>query len=156
MRQEDPPILLSACLAGRPCAYDGRDRRVEPLADILAAGRAVATCPEEDGGLPTPRPPAEIQGGDGGDVLDGRARVIDIHGRDATAEYLAGARIALERALRHGCRRAVLKARSPSCGSRRIYDGSHSGRLRPGCGVACALLRRHGIEVASEEELEAP
>jgi uncharacterized protein YbbK (DUF523 family) len=113
-------------------------------------------CPEVDGGLGTPRPPAEILGGDGGDVLAGRARVITADGRDVTAAYLSGARRALETARRVGAERAILKSRSPSCGSDSIYDGSFAGRTRAGEGVTAALLRANGIQVSTEEELGAP
>jgi len=105
-------------------------------------------------GLPTPRPPAEIQGGDGRDVLEGRARVVNIEGKDVTAEFLAGAQKALRIAQRRGIKEAVLKARSPSCGVGQIYDGSFSGRLREGDGVTTALLKRGGIIVKNNEDWE--
>ncbi|MCK4452122.1 MAG: DUF523 domain-containing protein, partial [Anaerolineae bacterium] len=110
--------------------------------------------PEVAGGLPTPRPPAEIQGGDGGDVLEGRARVVNIEGKDVTAEFLAGARKALRVAQRWDIKEAILKARSPSCGVGPIYDGSFSGRLVEGDGVTAALLEREGIIVRNEDEWE--
>ena len=100
-----------------------------------------------------PRPPAEIVGGDGEDVLEGRARVITIDGQDVTEAYLRGAEVALAVARRLGIRKAILKSHSPSCGCRLIYDGTHSGRLVPGRGVTAALLRQEGIEVVSEENL---
>ena len=99
-----------------------------------------------------PRLPAEIQGGDGADVLDGRARVVTVSGEDVTVQYLVGARAALEAARRFGLCRAVLKARSPSCGVGQVYDGTFTHRLRPGDGVTAALLKREGITVHSEEE----
>lgn len=110
-------------------------------------------CPEEDGGLATPRPAAEIRGGDGSDVLDGRARVVTEGGVDVTEAYLEGARIALERAREAGARTAILKSRSPSCGRGCIYDGSFSRTLKEGEGVTAALLEREGIQVLTEEEL---
>ena len=149
------PVLVSACLAGRACRFDGSDNRDDRLARLVASGRAVLVCPEEDGGLTTPRPPAEIVGGDGNDVLDGRARVVTREGADVTDAYLAGAQAALEAARRAGARTAVLKARSPSCGRGCVYDGSFTGTLREGDGVTAALLRRHGIEVVTDEELGA-
>jgi uncharacterized protein YbbK (DUF523 family) len=114
---------------------------------------AVPVCPEVAGGLPVPRPPAEIVGGDGQAILDGQARVLTIDGKDVTGVFLAGARQALETAQRLGIRQAVLKDDSPSCGCRRIYDGTFSDRRVPGQGVAAALLQRNGVRVLSEEDL---
>lgn len=110
-------------------------------------------CPEEDGGLGTPRPAAEIQGGDGSDVLDGRARVVTKAGVDVTQEYVAGARFALERALAVGAETAILKARSPSCGSGCIYDGTFTRTTTTGDGVTVALLQREGFTVVTEEDI---
>lgn len=147
-------LLVSACLLGLCTAYDGGSSP-HPVLQVLAArGRVVPVCPEVAGGLPVPRPPAEIQGGDGADVLDGRARVVTNDGQDVTAQYLAGAQVALEAARGFGLRRAVLKSRSPSCGVGQIYDGTFSGRLRPGDGVTAALLKRAGIAVCKEKESE--
>lgn len=120
---------------------------------MVAEGRAVLVCPEVDGGLGTPRPPAEIRGGDGRDVLEGRARVVTQAGEDVTEEYLRGARRALERARAAGATTAILKARSPSCGRGGIYDGSFSRSLTAGDGVTAALLQRNGITVLSDEEI---
>ncbi len=145
------PLLVSACLVGIPCRYDGGSWPIPRLQALAAKGRVLPLCPEVLGGLPTPRPPAEIQGGDGDDVLEGRARVVNVEGRDVTAEFLAGAREALRLARRWGIKRAVLKSCSPSCGVGKIYDGSFSGRLRDGYGVTAALLRREGIALSSEE-----
>ncbi len=110
-------------------------------------------CPEEDGGLGTPRPPAEIVGGDGHAVLEGRARVLTRSGRDVTDAYVRGAEIALEAARREGAETAILKARSPSCGKGCIYDGTFSRTAASGDGVTAALLARDGITVLTEEEL---
>ncbi|MBX6377266.1 MAG: DUF523 domain-containing protein [Clostridia bacterium] len=140
-------VLVSACLAGVPCRYDGRDSLEPDLRERVERGEAVVVCPEVLGGLPTPREPAEIVGGDGGDVLDGRARVVTRTGRDVTEAFVAGARATLALARLHGARKVVLKARSPSCGAGLIHDGTFSGRLREGDGVTAALLRRHGIHV---------
>lgn len=147
------PVLVSACLAGRACAYDGSARPDETILALVREGRAILVCPEDEGGLGTPRPAAEIDGASGGDVLDGRARVRTDRGADVTAEYLEGARLAVERAQEYGCRAAVLKARSPACGCGHIYDGSFSKTLREGEGVAAAALRRAGIEVFTDEEV---
>ncbi len=144
--------LVSACLLGMPTAYDGQGRARAGLIELAARGLAVVICPEVAGGLPTPRPPAEIVGGSGEDVLDGKARVITNEGQDVTEPYLRGARAALEAARRSGAATAILKARSPSCGSRQIHA---AGRLIPGQGVTAALLRRAGITVLSDEEFES-
>ena len=147
------PILVSACLAGRACRFDGRANPDDEVGRLVAEGRAVLVCPEEDGGLGTPRPAAEIQGGDGSDVLEGRARVVTKAGVDVTQEYLAGARIALDRARSAGATTAILKARSPSCGKGCIYDGTFCRVARDGDGVTAALLQREGIQVITEQDL---
>ena len=157
-RTADPqPVvyLVSACLLGMPSAYDGQGRLVAELLALAAQGRVVPVCPEMAGGLPTPRPAAEIVGGSGEDVLEGRARVITIEGQDVTDAYVQGAQATLAAARRCGARLAVLKAHSPSCGSSQIYDGSHAGRRMPGQGVTAALLRRAGLQVVSEEDFRA-
>jgi uncharacterized protein YbbK (DUF523 family) len=147
------PVLVSACLAGRPCRFDGRHKKDDRVAELVALGGALPVCPEVEGGLPTPRRPAEIVGGDGHDVLAGRARVVTADGRDVTDAYLDGARAALEAAEDEGATLAILKARSPSCGCGDIYDGTHCGTLVNGIGVTAALLQDHGITVITEEEL---
>ena len=147
------PVLVSACLAGRACRFDGLANPDDEVERLVAEGRALLVCPEEDGGLGTPRPAAEIQGGDGSDVLDGRARVVTEAGVDVTEEYLAGARIALERARSAGATTAILKARSPSCGKGCIYDGTFTRTPIGGDGVTAALLEREGIQVLTEQDL---
>ena len=109
-------------------------------------------CPEEDGGLGTPRPPAEIVGGDGHDVLDGTARVVTKQGVDVTAEYVRGAEIAFAAAREAGAATAVLKSRSPSCGRGCVYDGTFTRTPTAGDGVTAALLKRNGIEVLTNDE----
>lgn len=146
-------MLVSACLAGRACRFDGSASSDSEVARLMAEGRAVLVCPEVDGGLGTPRPPAEIVGGDGVDVLAGRARVVTEAGDDVTDAYLRGAERALEEARRVGATRAILKARSPSCGKGAVYDGSFTRSLAPGDGVTAALLRANGIDVVGDEEL---
>ncbi len=149
-------ILVSRCLLGHAVRYDGGAHG--PLDLLLrwqAEGRVVALCPELAGGLPTPRPPAEIPGGQGGAVLDGLATVRTQAGVDVGAAFRAGAAAALALVREHGIRLAVLKARSPSCGNRETYDGSFGGRRVAGEGVAAAALRRAGVQVFSEEELDA-
>jgi uncharacterized protein YbbK (DUF523 family) len=121
---------------------------------LAAQGDVLPVCPEVLGGLPIPRPPAEIQGGDGDDVLEGRVRVVNTEGKDVTAEFLAGAQKALRVARRWDIKGAILKAQSPSCGVGQIYNGSFSGHLVEGDGVTVALLKREGIIVKSEEDWE--
>ena len=145
------PVLVSACLAGRACRFDGSANPDDFVGRLVASGRAVLVCPEVDGGLGTPRPPAEIVGGSGEDVLAGRARVVTSDGADVTDAYIAGAERALAAALRTGARAAVLKARSPSCGRGAIYDGTFSRTTTAGDGVTAALLRANGIDVVSDE-----
>jgi uncharacterized protein YbbK (DUF523 family) len=143
--------VISACLVGCQCRYDGRDNKVDRFSEMVERGEAVFVCPEQLGGLSTPRPPAEIVGGTGEDVLDGKAKVITVGGVDVTDQFLKGAEEALRMAKLVGAKVAVLKERSPSCGSSFIYDGSFTGHKIPGHGVTAALLKRHGIRVYSEE-----
>ncbi|MFD6837546.1 DUF523 domain-containing protein [Streptomyces diastaticus] len=142
-----PPVLVSACLRGVPCRFDGRDKAAGGLDAQLAGRRVVAFCPEQAGGLATPRAAAELVGGDGHAVLEGRARVVDVTGADVTEAFVAGARRALDAARRTGCAEAVLMPRSPSCGRGEVYDGEFRGVLVPGDGVTAALLERNGIAV---------
>ncbi|BBR51944.1 MULTISPECIES: DUF523 domain-containing protein [Pseudomonas] len=154
-RSDLPRVLVSACLLGQPVRYDGRDSgHPDLLQRWQAEGRVVPLCPEVAGGLPTPRPPAEIPGGQGAAVLDGQAQVVTVTGLDVSEAFLAGARQALALVREHGIRVAVLKAGSPSCGNRLTYDGTFSGVKVPGEGVTTALLRREGVLVFSELELE--
>jgi uncharacterized protein YbbK (DUF523 family) len=141
--------LVSACLLGIRTTYDHSSHPAPRLIELCARGKVVPVCPEVAGGLPIPRPPAEIVGGDGHAVLDGQARVITRDGQDVTAAFVAGAQITLAAARQFEVNIAVLQPRSPSCGSCHIYDGTFSGRLISGQGVTAALLARHGIEVVS-------
>ena len=152
---EGEPILISACLAGVPCTHAAEAKTRAWALKLVAEGRAVTVCPEVAGGLPIPRPEAEISGGDGADVIDGRARVLSVDGEDVTANYLRGAEAALSAARRSGARLAVLKARSPSCGCGEIYDGTFSGSKLQGDGVTALALKREGLDVRSDEDVEA-
>ncbi len=147
------PVLVSACLAGRACRFDGTGAYEHEVARLVAEGRAVLVCPEVDGGLGTPRPAAEIDGGDGSDVLAGRARVVTGSGLDVTAQYVKGAKRALDMARKTGATTAILKARSPSCGKGAVYDGTFTRTLQAGDGVTAALLRAEGIDVFTDEEI---
>ena len=122
---------------------------------LVQDGKAVPVCPEVLGGLPIPRAPAEMQGGDGMAVLEGRARVVNSCGEDVTENYVAGAKAALAIALQAGCTKAILKARSPSCGAGVVYDGTFTGSRTAGDGVLAALLRKHGFEVVADDEVTA-
>lgn len=153
-------ILISACLIGRPVRYDGRAKTIE--SDILERWRAeqrlVPVCPEIMGGLPTPRPPAEIVGGeasglDGEAVLDRRAAIVENTGNDVTEPYMDGAAQTLRIARDNRCRFAILTDGSPSCGSGFIYDGTFTGRRLDGVGVVTALLRRNEIAVYGEDRI---
>lgn len=146
--------LVSRCLLGEPCRYDGRAKGNERVLTLVAEGklRVVPICPECEGGLPTPRTPSEIQGGDGADVLRGKARVLSVDGEDRTEAFVQGARLAEETARREGAEGALLKAKSPSCGISRIYDGGFTGTLREGDGVAAAALRAAGLTIHSETD----
>lgn len=151
-------ILVSACLLGQPVRYNGAGK---PLAHPALArwqeeGRVVPICPEVMAGFAIPRPPAEIaNGANGAAVLEGAGKVIDTTGADVTAQFIEGARIALDLARRHDCRFALLIDGSPSCGSGLIHDGSFSGIRHPGAGVTATFLRANGIEVFSDREIEA-
>lgn len=161
-------VLVSACLLGSRVRYDGSLRlQGHPVLERwVAEGRAVPLCPEVAVGFATPRPPAEIVASpdgatgeaDGAAVVAGRARVLEVTGRDVTDLYLQAGRVALDAARRHGCRFAVLTDGSPSCGASFIYDGSFSGGTKPGQGSTAALLAAHGVRVFPEaaiEELDA-
>ncbi|MGC8742171.1 MAG: DUF523 domain-containing protein [Candidatus Sumerlaeaceae bacterium] len=144
--------LISACLIGCEVTWRAGANAHEVFAELVRAHHAIPVCPEQLGGLPTPRPPAEIVGGSGEDVLEGGARVLTADGRDVTENFLRGAREVLRLAELVRPELIILKERSPSCGVRQIYDGTFSGTLRAGCGVTTALLRRHGWPVTSDEE----
>jgi len=146
--------VVSACLAGLATTHDGKAKPHPKVLELLREGRAVLVCPEQLGGLPTPRAEAEIEsGGSGGKVLSAEAKVLDVDGRDVTAQYLRGAREALRASRLSGAKAAILKARSPSCGNGQIYNGSFSGTLVDGKGVTAALLEKEGLQVLSEEDL---
>ena len=139
-------ILVSACLLGDPCRYDGASVPCDAVAEFARIGgcELVPVCPEQLGGLPTPRTPSEIQ-------PDGR--VVDKNGVDRTEAFEQGARKVVEIAREHGCMRAILKSRSPSCGVHGVYDGTFCSTVVPGTGVAAAALLAAGIEVVDEKEI---
>jgi uncharacterized protein YbbK (DUF523 family) len=145
-------ILVSGCLVGQKCRYNMVCEEVKELKEMVDKGEAIPVCPEQLGGLPTPRPPQEIVGGSGADVLRGRARVINSEGMDVTKSFVKGASDVLVIAKDKNVERAVLKSRSPACGLGEIYDGTFRGRVKKGDGVTAALLKKHGIKVVTEEQ----
>ena len=137
--RDDLPILVSACLLGEPCRWDGTDRRDERVLRSLAGRTVVPVCPEAAAGLGIPRPACDIAGGDGAAVLAGRARVVASSGADLTSAFLRGADLAAEAAARFGARQALLKGGSPSCGRG---------------GVTTARLAALGLAVLHEDDLK--
>ena len=144
-------ILVSSCLLGECTKYSG-GHNLHTFFETKREG-IISVCPEVMGGLDTPRPPAEILGGSGADVIEGVCKVCSKVGTDVTAEFVRGAQAALALAKEHRVEYAVLKESSPSCGSHTIYDGTFSGVKRAGEGVTASLLRANGITVYSEKEL---
>ena len=140
-------ILISGCLLGLSCRYDGKSKGLDKalIEKLKTKHTLIPACPEQLGGLPTPRPPAERVGD----------RVLTASGGDVTAQYRRGAEEALRLCRVTGCEAAVLKERSPSCGSGAVYDGTFSGVLTAGDGVAAALLKEAGIPVYGESAAEA-
>ena len=139
-------LLISACLLGERCRYDARSVPLpeETLCALRASFELLPVCPEADGGLPTPRVPSERRG----------KRVVNREGEDVTDFYERGARNALRIARGNGCTAALLKERSPSCGSGMIYDGSFTGTLVPGDGVTAELLKAAGLDVYGESGID--
>lgn len=143
-RMNKPEYVVSACLAGYKCRYDGESKPCQPVMELCKAGLALPVCPERLSGLPAPREPSEI-------LPNGN--VVSKSGMDLSAAFDRGAEKALQKALESGCRKAILKCRSPSCGFGEIYDGSFSGRLRAGNGKWTDRLLAHGFEIWTEENL---
>ncbi|MGY3749767.1 DUF523 domain-containing protein [Vagococcus acidifermentans] len=143
-------IGISACLGGVSCRYDGKAKTVEALRRLVASEQALVICPEVLGGLPVPRIPAEIQFGDGFDVWAGKAHVIAKDGKDVTGCYKQGAEKALAALKELDIDWVILKENSPSCGVSAVYDGSFTGSLREGLGVAAALFQMNDILICSE------
>ena len=145
--------MVSACLLGVKCRHDGKDALERKLIVLFKRGGLLPVCPEQLGGLPTPREQSRIVGGNGSDVLDRRAKVVMESGRDVTENFIRGAEESLKLARLFKAREAILKSGSPSCGSGKIYGGL-SGGLKKGDGVTAALLKRNGIRVITEEDLK--
>ncbi len=145
VRQDKEPLLISACLLGTACRYDGQSCAKVDAALLRQKYELIPICPEQLGGLPTPRPPAERQGD----------RVRTRQGQDVTKAYETGAEEALRLARIMGCRKALLKEKSPSCGRGFVYDGTFTGTLTAGDGVTAALLKQEGLLVFGESQWEA-
>ena len=137
-------IFVSACLLGENCKYSGGNNRNEAVISFLNDKEYLAVCPERAGGLPSPRPPAEIR----------NDRVIDKEGKDVTAEFLLGAEKTLALAKKHRPELCILKANSPSCGCGEIYDGTFSGRKISGNGKTVDLLLKNGFSVITEKKIK--
>lgn len=149
--------LISACLLGIKCTWDGAGKyRNEMAIELLRDEILIPVCPEQLGGLKTPRLPQEIQGGSGEDVLDGKCKVKNINGEDVTQEFIRGAKETLRIVKLFQVSQFIGKSRSPSCGCEQIYDGTFSNKSVNGDGVTAALLKRNGVKVISEEELRRP
>ncbi len=135
--------IVSACLAGINCAWDGKNRTSKKVTKMVEKGEAIPVCPEQLGGLSTPRIPAEIQ----------KNKVIDQKGNDVTENFRKGALEALHLAKMVNCQQAILKKHSPSCGKSVIYDGTFNNVKIKGNGVFAEMLLKHGIDVITEEEI---
>lgn len=136
-------IIVSACLLGENCKYNGGNNRCQKVIDFVKNNEVFSVCPEQMGGLSTPRPPAEICNG----------LVQTAEGISVNSEFRKGADAALKVALENEATMAILQPRSPSCGCKQIYDGTFSRNLIPGKGVFAELLANHGIEILEPEDL---
>ena len=139
-------ILVSACLAGINCKYNGKNNYNEKIFDLVKKGEAIPICPEILGGLTTPRNPSEIK------IINGKRKVINSLGIDVTKEYEKGAQEVLNFAKKLNVDKVILKDRSPACGYKKIYDGNFNGTLVDGNGILTDLLLKNNIEVISFEE----
>jgi uncharacterized protein YbbK (DUF523 family) len=144
--------LVSACLCGINCKYNGGNNLSPYFLDLMGDGELIPVCPEQLGGLPTPRTACELAGGTGLDVIEGHALAYTRDGQDVTQGLLKGAQETLNIAINASIEEAILQSRSPSCGNGTIYDGTFTGKLINGDGVTSALLKQHGIHVWNEQE----
>ena len=141
--------IVSACLVGINCRHDGKNKLRKELIEAFKRGELLPLCPEQLGGLPTPRTPSIIINGDGYDVLDGKTRVINQRNEDVTENFIRGAEEVLKIVKMLNVKETILESRSPSCGCGRIYDET-SGELIRGDGVLTALLKRNCIGVTAK------
>ncbi len=145
-------FLISACLCGINCKYNGHNNFHPDLYRLFKCGAALPVCPEQLGGLATPRPAAEIQGGNGQDVWQKKAGVYTSDGMDVTLQFIKGARETLYIGQSINATRAILKSFSPSCGVGYIYNGCFIAKKVAGHGVTAALLENNGIQVCSDKD----
>jgi len=145
--------LVSACLCGINCAWNGQSKVSPKVLELIKSGEFIPVCPEQLGGLSTPRIPQEIQGCSGEDVLAGKGKVMNKNGEDVTAQFIRGAEETLKIGKSAGATEFIAKSKSPSCGCGFTYDGTFSGTLIEGDGVTTALLKQNGIKVINEEDL---
>jgi len=154
----DSVLIVSACLVGINCKYNGGNNRCGILVEAFKKGKIIPLCPEQLGGLPTPRPPAKIFGKDGRDVLNGTGKVLTVEGdqKDVTENFLKGAYETLYVAelLRDRVVACILKEKSPSCGVKKIYK-FETDQLKEGMGVTAALLSKKGFKIISSDDLES-
>lgn len=143
-------FIISACLLGIPCRWNKKGKAAKEAINIFLKGKSIAICPEIIAGFPTPRKPCEIVGGDGHDVIIGKARVLDEHGYDQSKQYIKGAKIVLKMVNDLGIKKAILKSGSPSCGVDKIYSGKFNGMKKKGKGILTALLNESGIKDVRE------
>lgn len=146
-------ILISACLCGVNCKYSGGSNFNEKAYSLFREGGVQLICPEQLGGLPTPRHPAEIYEGNAEDVINGRGKIMNNQGVDVTEYFIKGAEETHKIANALDCKKAILKSRSPSCGCGKIYSGKFDETLIDGNGVTAQLLLDNGIEVVTEEDI---
>lgn len=140
-------ILVSACLLGINCKYNGGNNFNQKIFDLVNEGKAIPVCPEQLGGLKTPRIPSEIK------IVDGKRYVINSEGEDVTENFEKGAVEVLELAKKLGIKKAILKSKSPSCGLNKIYSGNFDKQLIDGNGITADLLVKNGIEVLTSDEI---
>ena len=140
-------IFVSGCLVGINCKYNGGNNFNEKIFNMVKEGKAIPICPEQLGGLSTPRKPSEIK------IIDGKRRVVDNQNNDVTEDFEKGAKEALELAKKLNITKAILQPRSPSCGVGKIYSGNFDGKLIDGDGITAELFRENGIEVISCDDI---
>jgi len=146
--------LVSACLLGVECRWDGKSKPCHELMEQMKEVELIPVCPEQLGGLPTPRIPSEVNNGDGIGVIEGKNKVTNKAGDNVTVNFVKGAEQALKIAKMVGAKEFICANKSPSCGKGMTYDGSFSGKLVKGDGVTAALFEKNGIKVTNISELE--
>lgn len=144
--------VISACLLGIPCRWNGKSKTSKKSLEVYLKGNAIPVCPEIFGGLSTPRSACEIIGGDGKDVLTRKAKIVDKKGKDYSKAFVCGSAIALEKIVKnYGIKKAILKSGSPTCGAGHIFSGKFDGKKKKGVGVFAAMLEKNGVEISEEK-----